>query len=459
MAVPALDPLSDVSATPEVAVLPKADLHLHQEVFPRLERIVARQQGREPYAWSVWARQVMDTVPAGPGRLEAIYRPDHTLRVDRSLDNDPELFITRVADVLAEAAADGAIYVEVRFGADRLTALPDFMALFREAEQRVQARHPRLRAEAIGYVEVWDDAERLRAEEEKLNACLGAARHGLGGIDLLVRPYDATDDPQLWETAYRWAERATSAGLGITVHVGEFATTSITAALRTPGLRRIGHGTHVADDPHLLEDLASSGVLAHVQCRAGQCPRLRLPPHPTLRAARHPRHAGHRSTHACMHDHWAGVRNRFDAGLLNQRPAHVHSERGRRLLYDRHATCGAVSRTPTLTCNATSAKQPVAAVSSWRCSGSRSKAGSTEPTNETCPNYPRVARRAQSGDRGQMITCARSSAKSTANRRRYRARRAGPSTSCAALRGLRDLPRPQRFRPGAAVEPIAQWVL
>src|SRR5712692_6261739 len=192
------EPLVDVSATPEVAALAKADLHLHQEVFPRLERIVAHRQGREPYAWQAWARHVMTTVRAGPGRLDAIYRPDQTLHVDRSLDHDPELFITRVADILAEAAADGAVYVEVRFGADRLTALPDFMGLFREAEQRVQARHPRLRAEAIGYVEVCDAAERLRAEEENLNACLGAARHGLGGIDLLVRPYDATDDPDVW---------------------------------------------------------------------------------------------------------------------------------------------------------------------------------------------------------------------------------------------------------------------
>ena len=255
----ALEPLIDVAASPVVAALPKADLHLHQEVFPRLERIVARQQGREPFAWHTWARHVMDTVAAGPGRLQAIYRPDQTLGVDRTLDNDPELFITRVADILAEAATDGAIYVEVRFGADRLTALPDFMDLFREAEERVQAHHPRLRAEAIGYVEVWDDAERLGAEEVKLNACLRAARDGLGGIDLLVRPYDATEDPELWGTAYRWAERAASAGLGLTVHVGEFATTSIAAALRTPSLRRIGHGTRVADDPQLLDDLARSG--------------------------------------------------------------------------------------------------------------------------------------------------------------------------------------------------------
>jgi hypothetical protein len=55
----------------------------------------------------------MHTVPAGPARLEAIYAPDQTLVVDWSLDTDRELFITRVADILAENATDGAIYVEV----------------------------------------------------------------------------------------------------------------------------------------------------------------------------------------------------------------------------------------------------------------------------------------------------------------------------------------------------------
>src|SRR3712207_4737280 len=98
MAAPALEPLSDVSVSPEVAALPKADLHLHQEVLPRLERIVAHRQGRKPYDWRAWARQVMDTLPPRHDRLRAIFRPDQTLGVDQSLDNDPELFIARVAD-------------------------------------------------------------------------------------------------------------------------------------------------------------------------------------------------------------------------------------------------------------------------------------------------------------------------------------------------------------------------
>src|SRR5881396_2787088 len=59
------EPLVDLSATPEVAALAKVDLYLRQEVFPRLERIVARQQGREPYACR---QQGWEIVRAGSDR-------------------------------------------------------------------------------------------------------------------------------------------------------------------------------------------------------------------------------------------------------------------------------------------------------------------------------------------------------------------------------------------------------
>src|SRR5687768_18421002 len=110
------------------------------------------------------------------------------------MDQDRERFVVRVADIFEEAAADGAVYVEVRFGADRLVDLPDFMALFREAERRVRARHPRFCAEALGHLSLRDDAERLETEERKLEACLRAARDGFGGVDLLVNPYDARSE-------------------------------------------------------------------------------------------------------------------------------------------------------------------------------------------------------------------------------------------------------------------------
>lgn len=62
-----------------VPVLPKADLHLHQEVWPRLDRLVASRQGRAPRDWSANADRVVADVPPGVARLGAIYRPDAEL--------------------------------------------------------------------------------------------------------------------------------------------------------------------------------------------------------------------------------------------------------------------------------------------------------------------------------------------------------------------------------------------
>ncbi len=179
--------------------------------------------------------------------------------------DDPEDIIAKVADLLEEGAADGAVLVEVRFGAAGLALMrPDFMALFREAERRVQGRYPRLRAEAIGYLGLVSDPARLPATERQLDACLRLARDGLGGVDFRVDPYDTEADPALWATAYRWAGRAGDAGLGITVHAGEFSTANLAAALRVPGVTRIGHAVYAAADARLLESLARSG--ATVEC-------------------------------------------------------------------------------------------------------------------------------------------------------------------------------------------------
>ena len=61
-----------------------------------------------------------------------------------------------------------------------------------------------------------------------------------------------------------WAERATEAGLGITVHAGEFSTANIAAALQLPGIRRIGHGVYATATDKLLQRVVDSGVT--VEC-------------------------------------------------------------------------------------------------------------------------------------------------------------------------------------------------
>jgi adenosine deaminase len=249
-----LAPLGDIPPDPVVAALPKVDLHVHQEGSMRLDRVLARREGRAPYDWRRWAARLMDANPPGEPRLRQIASVQP---VSAELDAPPENFIARVEDLLEEAAADGAVLVEMRFGGETVLR-PDFMELFRAAEQRVRSRHPHFQAEAIYTLLLFYDPARL---ERVVRACIRAADEGLRGIDLLYQPYETE---AAWTAAYRIAERVAEAGLGVTAHAGEVSTANIAAALRVPGLTRIGHATHAAADPRLLELLTTSGVT--VEC-------------------------------------------------------------------------------------------------------------------------------------------------------------------------------------------------
>jgi adenosine deaminase len=249
-----LDPLGEVSSDPLVAASPKADIHLHQEWSPRLDRVLARREGHAPYDWRGWTRALMAGTAPGMPRLALLAK---VFPASEEADAEPENFCARLEDLLEEGAADGAVLVELRFGGE--TALrPDMMPLFHEAARRVRGRHPGFHAEATYTLVTSYEAERL---ERVLDACLRAAHAGLSGIDLLYQPYDTEAE---WEPLYRMAERAVDAGLGVTAHAGEFSTANIAAALGTPGLTRLGHATYAAHDPRLLDLLGQQGVT--VEC-------------------------------------------------------------------------------------------------------------------------------------------------------------------------------------------------
>jgi adenosine deaminase len=249
-----IPPLGTLPSDPRIAALPKADLHIHPEWSPRLDRVLSRRAGQASYNWHDWAAQMMAETPPGMPRLGVL---SSVFPAPAEADIVDENFVARIEDLLEEAAADGAVLVELKFGGETVLR-PGFMALFREAEQRVRAHHPRLRAEATYALILWYEPDRL---ERVVQACLRAADEGLGGIDLLYNPYDTEAD---WTTAYRVAERAAAAGMGITAHAGEFSSANIAAALRVPGLTRLGHAVYAASDPRLLELMAQKGVT--VEC-------------------------------------------------------------------------------------------------------------------------------------------------------------------------------------------------
>ncbi len=236
----------DRSADPidGVAALPKIDLHIHSETAARIERLVARREGREPYDWERWS-ETLTTLPPGEPRLK---RMNGELDKDRweALAAEPEIFVARFEDAMLEAAREGAVYMEIR-GGWGTPVRPDFMKLFREAERRVRNLYPDFFAEAIACT--WPKGD---LAEAVFDSCLAAREDGLAGVDFLPDPYVEEAD---WTRAHEWEAEFSAAGLGITAHVGEMSLANVESALDTPGLTRLGHGIQVARDERFLNQV------------------------------------------------------------------------------------------------------------------------------------------------------------------------------------------------------------
>ncbi len=228
--------------------IPKTDLHRHAETGAHLDRLFAARDGRPPYDWKNAVERLVELPPGMPrlARLDG----DLDMAALRPIAVSYVHFVEYTTATMMDAARDGAVLLEIRVGVGAGLG-PDHMTLFREAERRVRERYPDFHAEALGLMRPTPDGA------DAFETCLRARDQGLAGIDFVPEPLDTEAD---WTVAYRWAERAAEAGLGITAHAAEFSTANLAAALRVPGLTRIGHGVYAAAEDDLLQQVVDSGV-------------------------------------------------------------------------------------------------------------------------------------------------------------------------------------------------------
>ena len=238
---------------PAFPKLPKADLHLHAETLAHLDRLIAARDNRPPYDWRDSIRRLSE-LPPGIPRLERLNGDLDTVEL-HPLALSYLHFTEYTTAMLEDAARAGAVLVEVRVGVGAGLG-PRHMSLFREAERSVRKRYPYFYAEALAVIRV-----PTVGGPEPFETILRARDQGLAGIDFVPDPYDSESN---WNEAYVLAERAAEAGLGITVHAGEFSTANVVAALRLPGIKRIGHAVYAAATTDLLKRVADSGVT--VEC-------------------------------------------------------------------------------------------------------------------------------------------------------------------------------------------------
>ena len=138
-------------------------------------------------------------------------------------------------------------------------------------------------------------------------------------------------------------EIAADAGLGCTVHAGEWAgADSVRAGLELP-VTRIGHGVRAIEDPALVEELAERGIV--LECCPtsnvvlGAFPSYEEHPLPRLRGGRGEGHARLRRPALLRRLDRRRVRRsaRERFGFDDERAARDHADRDRRRILRRNA--------------------------------------------------------------------------------------------------------------------------
>jgi adenosine deaminase len=231
-------------------VIPKAELHVHLEgtAPPHLVRRIAERNGL----------RVPDGVFAAPDRfawrdfLDFLQTYDMAASVMRTAEDYRDI----AYEYLSACAADGAIYVE-------LIASPDHAALVglsdREHLEGIAAGIDAARAEHGIEARILLTCIRNFGVESAVRIARQAAeRPHPYVVGFQMAGDEAGYPPGPFAEAYAIAA---DAGLGCSVHAGEWAgAESVRAALELP-VTRIGHGVRAVEDPALVAEIAERGVV------------------------------------------------------------------------------------------------------------------------------------------------------------------------------------------------------
>jgi adenosine deaminase len=238
---------------PALRARPKVELHLHLEgaAPPALTRRLAAGRGVD----------IADLVDAGGGYVWQDFG-SFLACYDRvtALYDTPEAQAALAEAALRSAAAQGVIYAELTLSPDHVggdaVAWSEHLAAVTEGAAKArQVTGIEARAIATGVRHFGPDSVER------------AARLAIEVMHPFVVGFGLAGDERVGALAdFRHSfDAVREAGLGITVHAGEFGgPENVTAALDTLGARRIGHGVRAAEDPALLARLAAEGVVLEV---------------------------------------------------------------------------------------------------------------------------------------------------------------------------------------------------
>jgi len=244
-----------LTPAPELLLrLPKSELHVHLDGSLRPGTLLALAHERDVELPARSAADLADhmLVSDASSLEEYLQRFEVTLAVMQDADA-----LERIAYELAEDhAAENVLYVEVRFCPALNTAKGLASSEAVEATLRGLARAKQDLGIQSGVIVCALRSHAPSRSLEMADLAVGYAPHGVCGFDLAGAE---AGNPVADHIAS--FERASRAGVPITIHAGEgYGAESIRQAVEVGHARRIGHGTRLHEDRALMELIAARGI-------------------------------------------------------------------------------------------------------------------------------------------------------------------------------------------------------
>lgn len=246
--------LLDPSTADLLRRMPKAELHLHLDgsLRPATALALAQARGIDDGMDLAAMRARLTASERNADQAELLLAFDLPVR----LLQDPAALERVTRELVEDVATDGTRYVEIRWApglhvAEGLPLSDGIEAVVRGAESGTEATGVTVRLVAVA----------LRSHPPQMSLAVAHASaafldRGLTGFDLAGQEA-AFPDPLVHGDAF---DAARVAGLGITLHAGEWGGPA--QLWRSLALKptRIAHGSPAGDDPELQRQLIARGV-------------------------------------------------------------------------------------------------------------------------------------------------------------------------------------------------------
>ena len=237
-----------------VAAMPKAELHLHLDGSLRVDTALdlARTRGIDaPRDWAGMSAALIAPMPCAD-QAELLRAFDLPI----ALMQDADALERITAELVETKAADGARYVEIRWGpllhVARGLSLADGIAAVCAGARDASARTGTVVRLICTALRSHDPADNVRLAE----TAAAFRDQGLTGWDL-AGPEAAFPDPLAHVAAF---DTARAGGLRITLHAGEWGGAAQVARALALSPERIAHGPGALDDPELCRELIARNV-------------------------------------------------------------------------------------------------------------------------------------------------------------------------------------------------------